>query len=159
MEDFSFFSASSADTHLICFGLSMSQSSGLKEVSSFSSSDHAGESMSPAIGSLSLPSIAARGTLFTTMLIVGISREMLNPYIPMSLRSLVIDLLFAIAGSASRSPTVVRTRSSFLLYSAYANLMSDALLIVSLMVAGGQLLALTRLPFSTDLTRNLRCQA
>jgi len=92
------------------------------------------------------------------MFTVGVSRPMLNPKMPMSLRAFVMPLMFASAGSAGRSPTVVSTRSSFLLYSAYANLVFvDALLIASLIFAGVQSLAPTLLPFSTDLTSSLRC--
>jgi len=102
----------------------------------------------------------ARGILFVTMLTVGVSRPMLNPKMPMLLRAFVIPLMFAKAGSARRSPTVVSTRSSFLLNSAYANMVAfDILLIASLIFGGVQPLALTLLPFSTDLTSSLRCLA
>jgi len=93
-----------------------------------------------------------------TMFTVGVSRPMLNPNMPMSLRAFVMHLMFAKAGSAGRLPTVVSTRSSFLLYSAYANLVVfDALLIPSLIFASVQSLAPTLLPFSTNLTNSLRC--
>jgi len=160
MEDFSLFSASRADTDLIHLCLSMSLSSGLKAVSSFSRSFHAGASMfhSSVVQCLS-PDIA-RGTLFMTMLTVEVSRPMLNPKMPISLRAFVIPLMFARAGSAARSPTVVSAKLSFLLYSANANLVvSDALLIASLIFAGVQSLAPTLLPFSTDLTSSLLCLA
>jgi len=160
MEDFSLFSASRAVTDLIHLGLSMSLSSGLKVVSSFSSSVHAGASMIQSSGDQCLSPEVARGILFMTMFTVGVSRPMLNPNMPMSLRAFVMPLMFARAGSAGRSPTVVSTRSSFLLYSAYANLVEfDALLIASLILAGVQSLAPTLLPFSTDLTSSLRCLA
>jgi len=160
MEDFSLFSASRADTDLIHLGLSMSLSSGLKAVSSFSSSAHAGASMLHCSVVQCLSPEVARGILFTTMLTVGVSRPMLNPKIPISLRAFVMPLMFARAGSAGRSPTVVSTKSSFLLYSANANLVVfDALLIASLIFAGVQSLAPTLLPFSTDLTSSLRCLA
>ena len=87
---------------------------------------------------------------------------LLMPKMPMSLRAFVMPLMFARPGSAGRSPTVVSTRSSFLLYSAYANLVVfNALLIASLIFAGVQSLAPTLqvLPYSTDLTRSLRCLA
>ena len=68
--------------------------------------------------------------------------------------------MFARAGSAVRSPTVVSTRSSFLLYSAYVNLVVfDALLIASLIFAGVQSLAPSLIPFSTEFTSSLRCLA
>jgi len=160
MEDFSLFSASRADTDLIHLGLSMSLSSGLKAVSSFSSSVHAGALMFHSSVVQCLSPEVARGILFTTMLTVGVSRPMLNPKIPISLRAFVMPLMFARAGSAGRSPTVVSTKSSFLLYSANANLVVfDALLIASLIFAGVQSLAPTLLPFSTDLTSSLRCLA
>jgi len=160
MEDFSLFSASRADTDLIHLGLSMSLSSGLKVVSSFSNSAHAGASMFHSSVVQCLSPEVARGILFTTMLTVGVSRPMLNPKIPMSLRAFVMPLMFARTGSAGRSPTVVSTKSSFLLYSANANLVVfDALLIASLIFAGVQSLAPTLLPFSTDLTSSLRCLA
>ena len=55
---------------------------------------------------------------------------------------------------------MVSTRSSFLLYSAYANLVEfDGPLITSLILAGVQSLARTLLPFSTNLTSSLRCLA
>jgi len=160
IEDFSLFSASKADTDLIHLGLSMSLSSGLKAVSSFSNSVHAGASMFHSSVVQCLSPEVARGMLFTTMLTVGVSRPMLNPKIPMSLRAFVMPLMFAKAGSAGMSPTVVSTRSSFLLYSAYANLvLFEALVIASLIFAGVQSLAPTLLPFSTDLTSSLRCLA
>jgi len=84
----------------------------------------------------------ARGIQFMTMFTVGVSRPMLKPQMPISLRAFVLPLMFARAGSARRSSTVVSTRSSFLLNSAYANLMVfDALLIGSQIFAGVQLLA------------------
>jgi len=160
MEDLSLFSASKADTDLIHLGLSMSLSSGLKAVSSFSSSAHAGASMFHSSVVQFLFPVVARGMLFMTMFIVGVSRLMLNPKIPISLRAFVMPLMFASAGSAGRFPTVVSTKSSFLLYSANANLVVfDTLLIASLIFAGVQSLAPTLLPFSTDLTSNLRCLA
>jgi len=71
-----------------------------------------------------------------------------------------MPLMFDRVGSAGRSPTVVSTRSSCLLYSAYTNLVVfDARLIASLIFAGVQSLAPTFLPFSTDLTSSLRCLA
>jgi len=160
MEDLSLFSASKADTDLIHLGLSMSLSSGLKPVSSFSSSAHAGASMFHSSGVQCLFPEVARGMLLMTMFTVGVSRPMLNPKMPISLRAFVMPLMFSRAGSAGRFPTVVSTKSSFLLYSANANLVVfDALLIASLIFAGVQSLAPTLLPFSTDLTSNLRCLA
>ena len=138
----------------------MSLSSGLKAVSSFSSSVHAGASMFHSSIVQCLSPEVTRGMLFTTMLTVGVSRLMLNTKIPISFRAFVIPLVFARAGSAGRSPTVVSTKSSFLLYSANANLVVlDALLMASLIFAGVQSLAPTPLPFSTDLTSSLRCLA
>jgi len=99
MEDFSLFSASRADTDLIHLGLSMSLSSGLKAVSSFSSSVHAGASMFHSSVVQCLSPEVARGILFTTKLTVGVSRPMLNPKIPISLRAFVMPLMFARAGS------------------------------------------------------------
>jgi len=118
MEDFSLFSASRADTDLIHLGLSMSLSSGLKAVSSFSSSVHAGASIFHSSGVQCLFPEVVRGMLFMTIFTVGVSRPILKPKMPMSLRAFVMPLMFARAGSAGRSPTVVSTRSSFLLYSA-----------------------------------------
>jgi len=160
MEDFSLFSASRADTDLIHLGLSMSLSSALKAVSSFSSSVHARALIFHSSVVQCLSPEVAKGMLFTTMLTVGVSRPMLKPKIPISFRAFVIPLMFARAGSAGRSPTVVSTKSSFLLYSAKANLIVlEALLIASLIFAGVQSLARTLLPFSTDLTSSLRCLA
>jgi len=160
MEDFSLFSASRADPDLIHLDLSMSLSSCLKAVSSFSRSVHAGASMFYSSVVQCLSPEVARGILFTTMLTVGVSWPMLNPKMPMSLRAFVMPLMFARAGSASRSPTVVSTKSSFLLYSANANLVVlDELLIASLIFAGVQSLVPTLLPFSTDSTSSLRCLA
>jgi len=160
MEDFSLFSASRADTDLIHLGLSISLSSGLKAVSSFSSSVHAGASMFQSSGTQCLSPEVASGMLFMTMFTVGVSRPILKPKMPMSLRAFVMPLMFVKAGSAGRSPTVVSTRSSFLLYSAYANLVvPDALLIASLILAGVQSLVPSLLFFSTDLTSSLRCLA
>ena len=156
-EDFSVFSASRAESDLIHLGLSMSLSSGLKAVSSFSSSVHAGASMFQFAGAQCLSPEVARGMLFMTMFTLVVSRPMLNPKMPMSLRAFVMPLRFATAGSAGRSPMVVSTRWSFLLYSTYANLVVfDALFIASLIFAGVQSLAPTLVPLSTDLASSLR---
>jgi len=161
MEDFSLFSASRAVTDFIHLGLSMSLSTGLKAVSSFSSSVHAGASMFHSSWVQCLSPDVARGILFTTIFTAGVSRPMLNLKRPMALRAFVMPLMFAKAGSTGRSPTVVSTWSLFLLYSAYANfVVLDALLIASLIFAGVQSMAPTLLPFSTDLTTSsLRCVA
>jgi len=160
MEDFSLFSASRADTDLIRLGLSVSLSSGLKAVSSFSSCVHPGASIFQCAGAQCLSPEVAREILFITMFTVGVSSPMLNPKMPMSFRAFVMPLKLARAGSAGRSPTVVSTKSSFLVYSVYANLVVfDALLITSLTFAGMQSLAPTLLPFSTDLTSSLHCLA
>jgi len=111
MEDLSLFSASSADTDLIHLRLSMSLSSGLKAVSSLSSSVHAGASMFISVGVLCLSPEVARGILFITMFTVAVSRLMLNPKMPMSLRAFVMPLMFDRADSTGRLPTVVSTRS------------------------------------------------
>jgi len=160
MEDFSLFSASRADTDLIHLGLSMSLSSGLKVVSSFSRSFQARASMFHSSVVQCLSPEVARGILFITMFTVGVSRPMLNPKMPISLRAFIIPLMFARAGSAGRSSMVVSTKSSFLLYSAKANfVVFDALFIASLIFAGVQSLAPTHLPFSTNLTSSRRCLA
>jgi len=102
----------------------------------------------------------ASAMLFMTMFTVGVSRPILKPKIPMSLQAFIMPLMFVKAGSAGKSPTVVSTRSLFLLYSAYANLVVlDALLIASLILAGVQSLVPTLLFLSTDLTSSLRCLA
>jgi len=158
MEDYSLFSASSANTDLIHFGLSLSLSSGLKAVSSFSRSVHTLGSMFHSSGVQCLSPDVARGVLFVAMFAVGVSSPVLNPKMPESLRAFGMPLMLARGGSASRSPTVVRTRWSFLLYSAYVNLVPfDAILIASVIFAGVQLLVSTLLPFSTDFISSLCC--
>jgi len=138
----------------------MSLSSGLKAVSSFSRSVHTLGSMFHSSGVQCLSPDVARGVLFVAMFAVGVSRPVLNPKMPVSLRAFIMPLMLAGAGSTCRSPTVVRTRSSFLLYSAYANLVPFyAILIASLIFAGVQLLVLTLVPFSTDFTSSLCCLA
>jgi len=160
MEDFSLFSASKADTDLIHLGLSMSLSSGLKVVSSFSRSVQARASMFHSSVVQCLSPEVARGILFITMFTVEVSRPILKPKMPISLRDFVIPLMFARAGSAGRSPTVLSTKSSFLLYSEKPNFgVFDALFIASLIFSGVQSLAPTRLPFSTDLTSSRSCLA
>jgi len=117
MEDFSLFSASKADRDLIHMGLSMRLSSGLKAVSLFSRSVQAGASMLHSSGAQCQSPEVARGTLFTTMFTLGVSRSMLKLKLLISLRAFVMPLIFVRTGSAGRSPTVVSTWWSFLLYS------------------------------------------
>jgi len=78
---------------------------------------------------------------------------------PMSFRDFVMAAENRRAGSADTSSIVVSTRSSFLLYSAHANLVSQTLLIASLMRVGGMFAAPTRRPFSTERIRRRLCLA
>jgi len=61
------------------------------------------------------------------------------------------------AGSADKLSIVESTRSSFLLYSAQANLVSQTLLIASLMRVGAMFATPTRHPFSTERIRRRLC--
>ena len=84
MEDLSLFSASRADTDLIHLGLSMSVTLLLKVVSSFSSSVYARELMFHSSRVQCVSPEVASGMIFMNMFIVGVSKPMLNPKMPMS---------------------------------------------------------------------------
>ena len=156
MDDFVFFSLRRAAGDLSHFGLSMSLNPGLKSVISPSSSDHFSQLRSQSSG---VQSWSPRGTLSITMLTVATSREMSKPKISRLLRAFVISLVSRRAGSAGRFSMVVRTSSSCLLYSAYANLVLVALFTASLMCAGVRPALPTLRFFSMERMMSLLCLA
>jgi len=78
---------------------------------------------------------------------------------PMPFRAFVMAAAKRRAGSADMSSSVVSMRSSFLLYSAQANLTSQALLTASLMDVGERFAASARRPFSTERISRRLCLA
>jgi len=78
---------------------------------------------------------------------------------PISSKGFVMVVANWRAGSADTSSIVVSIRSSFLPYFAQANLVSQTLLIASLMRVGGTFAAPTRRPFSTVWIRRRLCLA
>jgi len=133
MDDFVFFWFCKAVWDLSHFGLSINLSPGLKEVISLSSSVHFSELRSQSSGGQSW---SPRGRLSITMLTVAMSRDMSKPKMSRLLRAFLIALVSSRAGSAGRFSMVLRTGSSCLLYSAYANLVFVALFTASLICAG-----------------------
>jgi len=84
---------------------------------------------------------------------------MSKPKISRLLRAFVISLVSRRAGSAGRFSMVVRTSSSCLLYSAYANLVLVALFTASLMCAGVRPALPTLRFFSMERMMSLLCLA